>query len=110
MWAYHRLTNNLTLEEISSKFRVSRRTVRRYLQLFSQTGDDVQVRQRSSFEQLILLNLILAHPGIYLHKLQEQLDKDYGVVIGVPSICRTLKEMKAVNSPYGYATTRVTTS
>jgi len=99
VWAYHRPTNNLSQREISDLFNVSERTVRRYLQLFNQTGD-VQIKPRKNvpekllgdFEQLVLLRLILAHPGIYLHELQEKLKK-YGVTISVPTICRTLKQM-----------------
>jgi len=40
-----------------------------------------------------MLKLILAHPGIYLQELQKKLSEDYGVVISVKPICRTLKEM-----------------
>ena len=94
VWAYHRPINNLSQQEISTEFHMSERTVHRYLQLFNQTGD-VQVRQRrngpqkilGSFEQLILMRLILAHPGIYLHELQEKLYDDYGVIVSVQSIC-----------------------
>ena len=44
------------------------------------------------FEQLILLRLLFAYPGIYLHELQDKLNT-YGVITSVPSICRTLRQM-----------------
>jgi len=59
-------------------------------------------RLLGSFELLILLKLISAHPGIYGTSTKRS-SEDYGVVISVPSTCRTLKEMGAANSPRGYA-------
>ena len=44
-------------------------------------------------EQVILLRLILENPGIYLHELQNELFKIFGVSISVATICRTLKYM-----------------
>lgn len=43
------------------------------------------------FEQITLLKLILDHPGIYLHEIQNKLQNQFGVEISVPTICRTLK-------------------
>ena len=41
------------------------------------------------FEQLTLLRL--ENPGIYLQELQDELLDIFGVLISVPTICRTLK-------------------
>ena len=45
------------------------------------------------FEQLVLLRLILDNPGIYLKELEAELLDKFGVLISVPTICRTLKTM-----------------
>ena len=42
------------------------------------------------FEQLVLL---LGNPGIYLHEVQAKLLAQFGVTVGVATICRTLKFM-----------------
>ena len=98
VWAY--LTQNSTLPEIANVFSVSERTIRRYIQLFYQTGD-VQPsdgkhgpqKLLGDHEQLVLLRMIMTRPGIYLHELQTSLHERFGVVISLPTICRTLKYM-----------------
>ena len=89
----------MTALQISELFCVSERTVRRYVKIFSTTGDIEPARRRhgpehllGDFEQLTLLKIILDHPGIYLFEIQGELEK-VGVQISVPTICRTLKLM-----------------
>ena len=45
------------------------------------------------FEQIVLLRLILANPGIYLYELKGELGKMFGVPISEATICRTLRYM-----------------
>ena len=98
MWL--NIANGTSPAEISRIMNVSKRTVRRYLQLFQQTGD-VRPRIRrhgpqrllGSFEQLTLLRLILQRPGIYLHELQGELRHIFGVTVSVSTICKTLRFM-----------------
>ena len=45
------------------------------------------------FEQITLLRLVLANPGIYLQELQDELYDIFGALVSVPTICRTLKIM-----------------
>lgn len=97
---YAYLTQNLDTAHIAQVFSVCERTVKRYIELFEQTGE-VQSLQASHgpkplldrFEQLTLLHLILKHPGIYLKEIQDKLEHIYGVSISVSTICRTLKRM-----------------
>ena len=98
VWLY--LTSNQTIATISKIFKVSERTVYRYISLFKQTGD-VQPQEKTNgprhllgdFEQIIILRLILENPGIYLHELADELQDVFGVTISVPTVCRTLKSM-----------------
>ena len=79
---------------------VSERTVWRYISLFNRTGDVQPQKRRNGprmlmgdFEQITLLRLILENPGIYLDELQDRLLAIFGVLVSVPTICRTLKRM-----------------
>ena len=77
VWAY--LTQSLSQSSIALLFNVSERTVRRLVALFNQTGS-VKWRSRSNgperlmgdFEQMILVQLIFAHPGIFLNEIQQK--------------------------------------
>ena len=68
--------------------------------LFCRSGD-VRPRARKNgpqrllgeFEQIILLRLILANPGIYLYELKSELVKMFGVSVSEATICRTLRYM-----------------
>ena len=98
IWLY--IAHESTPSEISHLMCISERTVRRYIALFEETGDVKPATYRhgpprllGDFEQLTLLQLILQHPGIYLHELQEKLVEYFGVRVGMSTICRTLKFM-----------------
>ena len=94
------LAHNKSPADIAQLLCISERTVRRYLTLFYQTGD-VEPRPHTNgpkkllgnFDQLILLQLILAYLGIYLHELQSELHKMFGVTVSSCTICKTLKFM-----------------
>ena len=87
-----------SLHVVSILFKVSARTVSRYVDLFLQSGDVVP-RTRSygpnrllgDYEQLILLRIIIE--SIYLEEIQSKLCEVFGVDISAPTICRTLKIM-----------------
>ena len=94
MWVY--FTQSLSQSATSLLFSVSDRTVRR---LISQTGNVKPSSQRNGpvsmmqdFEQLTLVQEILAHPGIYLQEIQENL-LQMGIAISLPIICRTFMSM-----------------
>jgi len=94
------LAHNKSPADIAQLLCISERTVRRYLTLFYPTGD-VEPRPRTNgpkrllgdFEQVVLLRLVLAYPGIYLHELQSELQKMFGVTASSSTICKTLKFM-----------------
>ena len=98
VWAV--LALHISPEEAGRQFNVSSRTVARYVDLFQQTGDVIP-RQRNygphpllgSYEQLILLCLILEHPSIYLSEIQSKLFDIFRVEVSAPTMCRTLKVM-----------------
>ena len=93
-------SNNRSPARIAQILSVSERTVWRYLSLFKRTGDVQPQKRRNGprmlmgdFEQVTLLRLILENPGIYLQELQDKLLRIFGVLVSVPTICRTLKYM-----------------
>ena len=70
------LTLNVSPDVVARLMNVSARTVTRYVDLFQQTGDVVpRVRRNGpyrllgAYEQLILLQIIHEHPGIYLQEI-----------------------------------------
>ena len=80
VWAV--LALNMSLDDASKLFNVSSRTVTRYVNLFQHTGDVVPVQRHygpypyplvGSYEQIVLLRMILEHPGIYLSEIQVKL-------------------------------------
>ena len=91
------LAHNKSPADIAQLLCISECTVRQYLTLFYQTGD-VEPRLRTKkllgdFDQLILLRLILAYLCIYMHELQSELQKMFGVTVSSCIICETLKFM-----------------
>ena len=82
------------LIEAAERFCLSERTVRRYIDRFY-SNDSVHGPRKllGDHEQLILLQLILSRPGVYLHELQTELLNKFGVTVSAPTICRTLKFM-----------------
>ena len=63
--------------------------------LFYRSGDvrprahkNGQQRLLGEFEQIILLRLILANPGIYLFELKSELVKIFGVYVSKATFCR----------------------
>ena len=73
--------------------------MRHYIDKFDQTGyvepkegGHGPMKLHGDYEHLILLQMIMERPGIYLLELQNKLIK-IGVLVSVPTICRTLKFM-----------------
>ena len=98
VWSY--LAHHSTPAELAGMFSLSERSVRRYIELFHQTGDiepkdggHGPLKLLGEYEQLVLLHMILDRPGIYLSELQMKLYEKFGVYVSVPTICRTLKFM-----------------
>ena len=94
------LAHQLPPNTIADLLSMSERTVRRYLELFNQTGE-VQPQPRKNgpsrllgdFEQVMLLRLIVETPGIYLHELRSELFNFFGVYVSESTICKTLQFM-----------------
>ena len=98
VWAI--LTLNISPDEASKLFNVSSHTDTRYVNLFQETGYVVPAQCRygpyplmGSYEQIVLLRLIMEYPGIYVSEIQVKLFEMFGVDVSAPTICRTLKAM-----------------
>lgn len=98
VWVH--ITGQLDVQDIALKLCISQKTVRRYLRKFSLTGDVEPVCQQhgppkllGSYEELIILRMILDFPGIYLHEIQQKFLEKFGVSISAATFCRTLKRM-----------------
>ena len=98
MWFY--TAHHLSATDISQQLCISERTVRRYIDMFEQTGEVKPKKQHhgppkllGDFEQLVLLRIIFENTGMYLHEIQAKLLAAFGVTVSVPTLCRTLKFM-----------------
>ena len=98
VWFY--TAHHLSATDISQQLCISERTVRRYIDMFEQTGEVEPKKQHhgppkllGDFEQLVLLRIIFENTGMYLHEIQAKLLAAFGVTVSVPTICRTLKFM-----------------
>ena len=98
IWLY--LAHKQSPLRIAALLHVSERTVRRYVALFYRSGDvrpgarkNGLQRLLGEFEQIVLLRLILANPGIYLYELKSELVKMFGVSVSEATICRTPRYM-----------------
>lgn len=98
MWRY--LAHHSAISELADTFCVCERSVRRYIDNFYQTGDiEPKIgghgpkKILGGYEQLVLLRLILDRPGIYLIELQMSLFNKFGVLVSLPTVCRTLRFM-----------------
>ena len=91
VWAI--LTLHISPDEASKLFNVTSRTVTRYVNLIQQTGDVVPTQQHcgpyplmGSYEQIVLLRLILEYPGIYPCKIKVKLFDMFGVDVRANNI------------------------
>ena len=76
VWSH--LVHHYSPKELADHFQVSPVSVRRYINLFKRTGDVQPKKQQhgppqllGDFERLVLLELILKNPGIYLSEIQQ---------------------------------------
>ena len=51
------------------------------------------MKLHGDYEYLIFLQMMMERPGIYLLELQKKLFMKFGVLVSMPTICRTLRFM-----------------
>ena len=83
--------------DVSANLFVSPSSVYRYTERFLATGDvrpfikkNGPAKDLCEYEELLLVNLALARPGIYLREMQEQLYSSTMHWVDVSTICRAL--------------------
>ena len=94
MWTH--LAYHSTPSQLADCFCLSERTVRCYLHtgdIEPRVGKPGPQKLLGEYEQLVILHNILKRPGIYLCELQDELFDRFGVLVSVPTICRTLQFM-----------------
>ena len=88
------------VEEMARDLYVSEKSMRLYVDMYVTTGEVKREQSRhgphrtlNDFEELTLLQLVLAKPGLYLRKLQQELHEITGSWVVVSTICRTVKRL-----------------
>lgn len=94
VWAF------FSCSQVAEAFCLSEQTVRMYVGIFQRTGDVLPKayvpgpkKLLGTYEQVILLQMVMSRPGIYLHELQLDLEKKFGCLISVPTTRRTLQHI-----------------
>ena len=89
--------HNKPAEDVAKCLCVSVSTVYRYAQRYQATGDVSPCIKRNGphrvlgeYEEFVLMDLILALPGVYLRELQEHLYSKTLLWVGQSTICRTV--------------------
>ncbi len=90
----------VSAQDVAKVMHVSERTVYRYAERFSVTGEvrpsakkNGPARLLCEYEELLLTQLVLYHPGIYLQELQQQLYDSTGRWVDASTICRTVHRL-----------------
>ena len=98
VWQYVLLGKSV--DEVARMLFVSERTVQRYAERFCVTGHvDPFARRNGCYlklsdgDQLLILELTMRYPGIYLRELQAELQRVRGVMVAASTICRTVRKL-----------------
>lgn len=97
---YQSLILNRSSREIAQNLNVDQSTVSRTVKLFDEQGDvtkkdypgNVGTKKLTPIDQLVILELVIDRPGIYLHELQQELANETGTEVDSTTICRFLSK------------------
>ena len=89
-----------TYQKVAENLGVDKSTVYRTLQLFESSGSvekrkypkENAFRKLTTPAQLLILNLVVQKPGIYLHEMQRSLHDMLMIDVDLSTICRFLKD------------------
>ena len=89
-----------SISEIASLLVVSEKSVQRILTRFNNTGGVGATKQchglevmLGSFEEMILVQFLMEHPGAYLDELQTELYQRVGIQCSMTTLCRTFSRL-----------------
>ena len=97
VWLYY--YKEKSFEEIEELLFVSSRSIRRYIDLFNDTGDVSPATQQHGppktleHEKMYLVQSLMSKPDIYLEELRQELIQATGTDVSLSTICRTLKHL-----------------
>lgn len=95
---YQAMVLNKASREIAKNLNVDQSTVSRTVKLFNEQGDVTKksypanegTRKLTQIDQLVILELVIDRPGIYLHELQQEIFEETGTEVDCSTICRFL--------------------
>ena len=89
-----------TYQEITESLNVDKSTVRRTVALFNETGGvskhrypdlhSASYRKLTDVDKLLITDIALSKPGIYLSEIQHSLLEEHGTEVSLSTICRYL--------------------
>ena len=90
----------LSIRTVAEQNYVSQSTVERLVHRYKSTGDVRSVQEKhgpdtklSEQDELIVLQLFLDKPGIYLREVQQELYDAAGTWVDCSTLCRTAKQL-----------------
>ena len=99
----------MSIQQIENLLFVSSRSIRRYLDLFVETGDVAPAEQQhgpprllDTFEEMTLIHSLLNKPDMYLAELRLEVIEATGTEVSLSTICRTLKRLGFSRKKLGY--------
>ena len=95
---YQARVQEKTYREIAANLNVDHSTVCRTVALFDETGNvnpreypsNVGTARLTEMDKLIILELVIEKPGIYLREIQQELESWTGTIVDVSTVCRFL--------------------
>ena len=95
---YQVKVQNLPHRDVANNLCVDQSTVSRTVALFDDTGDikrrkypsNLGTAKLSDYDKLVILEILIDHPGVYLREVQNKLANTTGTQVDVSTICRFL--------------------
>ena len=95
---YQARVQEKTYREIAANLNVDQSTVCRTVALFDETGgvslkeypSNLGTAKLTEIDKLLILELVLEKPGIYLREIQQELVHETGTVVDLSTVCRFL--------------------
>ena len=92
---WQRVALELDVKTISANLGIDASTVCRIVKKFNETGDvckkkypkDCRMKQLTKAIELIVLNLVINKPGIFLREIKEELSHVYGAEVHESTLC-----------------------
>ena len=98
---YQLMALEYSVQQVTTNLGISASTVRRIGQLFDSTGSvdkqscpdrGLALKVLTTYDEFIIMELVLQRPGIYLREICRELQQSTGTDVSEPTVCRFLQK------------------